>query len=214
VARRDAGIATMADLRHHRIGAARGTNADFLLETVLTFAGIPRGDVTIVDLPPEAEAEALAAGKVDAAALSDPHAARAAAALGPQAVEIGTELYEEFSFVATRAETLAARSDVLRALVRSLVCADRAAHARPAEAFAAMRRRFPERTEEELRAALARVTWEVALDNRAVAVLRREAEWLSMTGSGGDAEPDVQRLLHPDLLDAADPEAVNLALRP
>jgi ABC-type nitrate/sulfonate/bicarbonate transport system substrate-binding protein len=211
VARREAALRTAADLRHRRIGAARGTNAEFFLETILAFAAIPRDEVTVVDLAPERSVAELAAGRLDAAVLSDPHAGRAAQALGEDGTELRTDLYAEFSFLVTRSDVLASRRDALAALVRALVCADHAAQARPEEAFAAVRRRFPDRDERQLRDAVARVTWEVALDGRAVAVLRREAEWL---GRADDRGIDLDRLLDPTLLDAADPEAVNLAMSP
>jgi NitT/TauT family transport system substrate-binding protein len=210
VARADRGIRGFGDLRGKRVGAARGTNADFFLDTVLTFAGLSRADVTVVDLSPERAPAALASGEVDAVALSDPHAERARAVAGGHAVEVTSELYAEFSLLVTRADVVASRRAALEALLRGLACGERVLVERPGDALAAIRGRFPERTEEELRAALGRVSPGLGLDGRVVAVLRREADWLA-AGHGVGAAPDPSAMLDPSLLDRVEPDAVNLA---
>lgn len=210
IARRDRGIAAVADLRGKRLGAAHGTNADFFVDHLLALGGVPRAEVTVVDVPPEKAAAAIAAGEVDAVALSDPYAAHVAEALGEGAVEIVTDLYAEFSMAATRADTIAARRPALLAFLRGLACGERLLRDRPAEADAAVRARFPEQSEAAVRAALGRVTRGLGLDESLRAVLRREAEWMAHDGA---ALPDLERLLDATLLDEVEPEAVNLVTR-
>jgi ABC-type nitrate/sulfonate/bicarbonate transport system substrate-binding protein len=211
VARRDRGIESVRDLRGKRLAAAKGTNAEFFVDHLLTLGGVARDEVTIVDVAPEVAPAALEAGEVDAVALSDPHAARARDALGGRAVEILTDLYTEFSMASARAETIATRREALRALVHGLACAERFLLDHPEEAYAAIRPRFADLTDGDLRAALGRVTRGVGLDEVFSAVLRREAEW--MRANGGFAAPDLSSLLDSSLLDEVEPEAVNLLSR-
>jgi ABC-type nitrate/sulfonate/bicarbonate transport system substrate-binding protein len=213
VARGDRGVASFSDLRGKRIGVAAGTNADFLVELALRYGGVPREAVTIVRLEPEDSAEALAAGALDAAVLSDPAAARAEEALGTNARTVQTELYAEVSLLITRADVVATRGPALRALVRALACAERGIRERPDEAFARVRDRFPEQGERALRAQLDRVARGLGLDNVLLQVLRDEGRWLRDAGlSQGSASPTLD-LLERSVLADVDPEAVMLLPR-
>lgn len=206
VARRDRGVASFADLRGKRLGLAHGTNADFFADLVLALGGVPRSEVTRVDVQPPDAVAALAAGSVDAAVLFDPYAGYALAAAGPGAIEIVSEVYTEVSLLATRSDLVAGRRAALLALLRGLACGERALRERPDVAFAAARARFPELTGAELGAQLERVTRGLGLDEVVRAVLSLEAEW--MRGEGG--APELSTLLDPTLLDEVEPEAMNL----
>lgn len=212
VARRDRGVARIADLRGRRLGAATGTNAEFFVEHLLTFAGLSRADVAVVDVEPSAAVEGLARGELDAAVLSDPHAERARRALGGAAVELVSDLYAEFSLLSTRADVVESRRDALLALLRGLACAERWLVERPAEAYAAVRARFPERTDAELRVALDRVRRGVGLDEVLMSVLEREARW--MYGHDTTRRPvRVADLVDASLLAEVEPSAVNVLTR-
>lgn len=210
VARRDRGIAAFSGLRGARIGLAQGSNADFFVELVLRFGGVPRRRVTIVDLAPEASVAALARGDLDAAVLSDPYAARAEQLLGDAARTLRTELYTEVSLVVTRDDVLRARAPALRRLLRGLACAERIARERPEEALRGVRRRFPELAEDELRRQVARVRWGLGLDHVLLGVLRDEDEWLHEARGAEAARREPGRLVARGLLEDVEPEAVML----
>lgn len=213
IARRDRGIESIADLRGRRVGAAAGTNADFFVEHLLTFGGMTRADLEVVDLQPGAAPEALANGSIDAAVLSDPHAERARRALGGNAVELVSDLYAEFSMLATRADVIESRRPALLALLRGFVCAERALADEPARSFAAVRARFPERSGSELQLALERVRRSIGLDEVLWSVLVREARWLYASRDSPDPPPDLDLLIDPTLLREVEPAAVNLLMR-
>ena len=212
VARRDR-ISGIADLRGRRLAAADGTNADFFVEQLLTFGGLSRDELTLVDLDPDAASDALAGGTVDAAVLSDPHAERATRALGGEAVEIVSDLYAEFSMVVTRADVIDVRRDALLALLAGLACAERKLQDEPAAAYAAVRERFPERSDSELQVALERVRRAIGLDEVLWSVLAREARWMRAEATGGPGAPDIRRLIDATLLEEVEPRAVNLLMR-
>lgn len=93
VARRSAGIATLADLRGKRIGTQPGSSGDYFLQAMLHSAGLAPADVTYVPFMARTEApvsllpEKLRAGDIDAVALWEPQVERAKRAVGGDAVE-------------------------------------------------------------------------------------------------------------------------------
>jgi NitT/TauT family transport system substrate-binding protein len=210
VTRRDAGITTFRDLRGRRLAAARGTNADFFVETILRFGGVPRPEVTIVDLAPQDAVEALLARRVDAIALSDPAAHRAERALGNDAWVLTTDLYVEFSLLATRDDVVRSRPEALKALLRALECGARAAESDPELALSRIRARFADEHEQDLRAQVRRVTWSLGLDHLLLHVLRRERDWLRSSGHTSGAIPDLSRLIERAPLEDVVPAAVLL----
>jgi NitT/TauT family transport system substrate-binding protein len=213
VARRDRGVSGFADLRGKRIGVAQGTNADFFVDLALRYGGVPRDAVTIVDLRPDASVDALGVGDLDAAVLWDPAAARAERALGGNAQVVQTDLYAEVSLLITRADVLESRGPALRALVRALACAERAARERPEEALAHTLARFPGEGERALREQLARVTRGLGLDNVLLHVLRDESAWLREARLVSGEPPDLLRLVERSVLVDVEPEAVMLLPR-
>lgn len=210
VARRDRGVADFPDLRGKRIGLARGTNAEYFVDLALRYGGVPRHAVTIVYLDPAASADAVAAGALDAAVLSDPAAALAERDLGGNAQVIVTDLYAEMSLLVTRADIVASRGAALRALVRALACSERLARERPEEALALTLARFPGQGERALREQLARVTRGLGLDNVLLAVLRDETAWLRDAHLASGARPDLARLVERSVLAEVEPEALML----
>lgn len=86
VARKSKGIAHETDLKGKRIATYPGTSAAFYLRKVLERSGLTEKDVTIVQLPPKACAEALIAGTVDAMSMWEPHAEDAIRTIGADVI--------------------------------------------------------------------------------------------------------------------------------
>jgi NitT/TauT family transport system substrate-binding protein len=210
VTRRDAGITTFRDLRGRRLAASRGTNADFFVEVILRFGGVPRSAVTMIDLAPPDAVEALVAGRVDAIVVSDPAAHRAERALGHRAWVLTTDLYVEFSLLATRDDVVRSRPGAVRALLRALECGARAAEADPELALSRIGDRFADEREGDLRAQVRRVTWSLGLDHLLLHVLRRERDWLRSSGYASGTSPDLSRLVERGPLEEVAPAAVLL----
>lgn len=144
VARRSAGIATLADLKGKRVGTLLDTSADYFLEKMLAAAGLGARDVErvgLTDLP--AIPTALAAGELDAIAVWEPEAELAARALGADLVVFpGTGVYREIFNLNVRAEALAdpVRRAHLKALLRAIIRAGREMARDPAPARALVAR--------------------------------------------------------------------------
>jgi NitT/TauT family transport system substrate-binding protein len=132
VARRSAGIASLADLRDKRIGTQLESSAQFFLSEMLHTAGLTHEDVTLVHFmahtpkPISTLPEALKSAEIDAVALWEPQIQRAKHLLGADAVEFhDAAVYTEKFNVCTTQDNLddpALRKEIV-AFVRALITA-------------------------------------------------------------------------------------------
>ena len=102
VAKRSAGIRTLADLRGKRVVVPRNTSAHYHLVAMLRSAGVAESDVTIVTAPATGMAAAIMRGEADAISMWEPESQNAAEALGSDAVifqnnKVYRELFSVYS---------------------------------------------------------------------------------------------------------------------
>ena len=144
VARRSAGIASLADLKGKRVATQADTSAAYYLKSALAAGQLAEADLQIVASTPAAMADALIARQIDAIAIWEPQAERAALALGADAVSLRpNQPYREFYSLNTTAAALAdptKRAQIV-AFVRTLIgaCRDVAASPERAQALYAAR---------------------------------------------------------------------------
>jgi sulfonate transport system substrate-binding protein len=140
VARRSAGIATVADLRGKRITTAPNTSSAYYLHKLLGTAGLTTADVTLVPLTPLSSMPAALANRtVDAVTIWEPEIENAAAAIGADAIEFQPRpiIYRELFGLHTTAAKLAdpAKRREIVAFVRAVVRASERIRANPAEVW-------------------------------------------------------------------------------
>ena len=140
IARRSAGIETVADLAGKRIATMNGTSAAFYLHKVLLQAGLDEADVAITSTPrPHDISRLLINREVDALAIWEPEAQIAVAALGEDAVILDPDVgYSELYNLHTTAAHLgdpAMRARIVD-YVASVIAAQRAVVERPGPAIA------------------------------------------------------------------------------
>jgi len=124
VARKSAGIRTVADLKGKRVTVPRNTSAAYFLARMLATAGLSEADITIVPITPVTDMSvALKDGRVDAVAMWEPEAERAKDTVGNDAVVLqDRNVYRELFNLNTSTKVLAdpakrrAIVDLLRAL--------------------------------------------------------------------------------------------------
>ncbi len=140
VARRSAGVATLADLRGKRVGTQLESSAQFFLDQMLRTVGLTDEDVTLVHFmahtakPISTLPEALKSGELDAIALWEPQVQRAKYIIGRDAVEFhDPAVYTEKFNLCTKRENL--EDPLLRKkiveFVRALVTAAQRMKAEP-----------------------------------------------------------------------------------
>jgi NitT/TauT family transport system substrate-binding protein len=139
VARRSAGISSLADLKGKRIATRTDTSAAYYLKSALAAGHLTEADVEIVASTPKEMADALIARQIDAIAIWEPEAERAALALGADAVSLQPDQpYREFYSLNTTAAALAdpaKRAQIVK-FVRTLIGACREVAASPERAQA------------------------------------------------------------------------------
>ena len=100
VARKDKGITTTDNLRGKKIGVTKKSGGEFLLGTFLTFKGLSRIDVELVDLKPSEIVEAISNGDIDAAFTWDPNVYDIKKKIGDNAISwSGYTVGQNFYFV-------------------------------------------------------------------------------------------------------------------
>ena len=143
VARRSAGIETLADLKGKRVMAPRLTSANYFVVAMLRTAGLTEADIELVNLPPaqgdqtgmDQMSDALARGEVDAIAMWEPEPEDAIRKLGADAVVFqDRNVYREVFNLHARAPDLAdpAKRRSIVAFVRAVASASAALKSDPA----------------------------------------------------------------------------------
>jgi NitT/TauT family transport system substrate-binding protein len=132
VARRSAGIATLADLRGKRVATQLDSSGAYFLDRMLRSVGLTSEEVTCVPFMAHTETplslvpEALRNGKIDAVALWEPQPQRAKVALGADAIEFSDPAVytEKFNLCTTQSnlDNPALRKRIV-AFVRALITA-------------------------------------------------------------------------------------------
>jgi sulfonate transport system substrate-binding protein len=135
VARKSAGVQKVSDLKGKRVTVPRNTSAAYFLSKMLATAKLTEDDVTIVPITPASEmAAALKDGRVDAVAMWDPETARAALAVGNDAVILQDRaVYRELFNLNTSAKVIAdpAKRRAIVEFLRSLMTATDRLKAKP-----------------------------------------------------------------------------------
>ncbi len=140
VARRSAGIASLADLRGKRVGTQVESSAEYFLDAMLRGAGLTAAETTLVPFMMRTEKplnmlpEALRDGEIDAIAMWEPQVERARRLLGADAIAFyDPAVYtEKFSLCTTRGNLEdAAKRPRIVAFVRALIEASRHLRADP-----------------------------------------------------------------------------------
>jgi NitT/TauT family transport system substrate-binding protein len=143
VARRSAGVATLADLKGKRVMAPRLTSANYFVVAMLRTVGLTDADIELVNLPPaqgeqtgmDQMSDALARGEVDAIAMWEPEPEDAIRRLGDDAIVFqDRSVYREVFNLHARAPDLAApdKRRSIVAFVRAVADATAALKANPA----------------------------------------------------------------------------------
>lgn len=109
VARKSAGIASVADLKGKRIATIAQTSSGYFLHRMLAAEGLSFDDIVAVPISPlSGMTEALRKGEVDAVVIWEPESENSAQALGDDLIEFhGDDVYRELFNLNTTAENLA-----------------------------------------------------------------------------------------------------------
>jgi sulfonate transport system substrate-binding protein len=181
IARKSAGIRTVADLRGKRITTVPQTSAHYYVVKLLRSAGLQESDVTFVTVGRNDMAAAVGRGDADAISMWEPEAQRALELLGSDATVFqNNDLYREWFSLYSTTEVLsdpAKRTQVVE-FVRRLLAASEAVRTRPQEAMPIVARTIGQ-SEASVKGAWAHHAFPAALPANMLDILTEEERWVS-----------------------------------
>ncbi|HJW04500.1 MAG TPA: ABC transporter substrate-binding protein [Azospira sp.] len=211
VARREAGIEKMGDLRGKRIGYTPGTTSDFFLDSFLTVAGLRRADIRTIPLKPEEMLKAVADKEVDAVSTWNYPLAEITNLLGNQGrVFLDKEIYTETFNVAVQQEFVQKHPEVVRSFLRALLKAEKFVKEHREEAQSILH------AATKTDPALIQTVWDafnyqLNLDQTLVITLEDETRWAMKQHLVEQAPmPNYLDYIHTESLRAVKPDAVRI----
>ena len=213
IVRRDRGISRPEDLRGKTVGLARRTQAEFFLGRFLSLHQIPLKEVTVVDVDPFDQAEALASGKVDAVLAWEPNTFKVIKQVGNEAVAWPGQGGQDFYFLLlSREEVIKTKAAALEKLLRALAQAANFIKERPTAAQAIIAE-WTRVSPADLQASPLLKRYELSLDQGLLLAMEDEASWMIKNRFTDQAKiPNFMNYLDPEPLRKVDPKSVRLAL--
>lgn len=209
VARRDAGIASAADLKGKRIAFTPGTTSDFFLDSMLTALGLTRDAIQPIGMKPEEMQAAILGRKVDAVCTWNYPLTQIKRELGANGVLfMDQQIYTETFNLAASKALVEGEPETVRRFLRAMIKAEIFVARRPDEAQAIVAKAT--NTDPQL----VREVWDafnyvVKLDQTLLITLEDETRWAMKRGLiDPQAMPDYRRVIHEDSLRAVKAEAV------
>ncbi|RKZ37535.1 MAG: hypothetical protein DRQ37_01665 [Gammaproteobacteria bacterium] len=211
VARKDRGIATLADLSGKTLGVTIGSNAEYFFDSLLASKGQKDKTLRKVHTLPRDMARTLAAGGVDAIVSWFPNWKHAEEALGDNAVTyFGDGIYTVFFNLISTHEFIGRNPDVVSRLLRVFIRAEKYANAHPQETKTLLKTVFQlsEVVADEVFANYALQVW---IGQEFLIALEDEAQRAITKGLTKQTEiPNYLNLVHLDSLKKVSPEAVSI----
>ena len=207
LARRDAGISSLATLKGKTIGTVTGTNAEFFLDTLFDVNDVARSEVEVEDRIPGQLVTALLEGKVDAITVWHPDLARAELTLGAR----GLTLYGEDVFVyrfllVGQKSYIAQHQAALRQVLAALKDSNEFINAEPAQARAMLSKAIGLPLA-QLASTLTPADYRLVLDQSLLIALSAQARWALASSGQNKAAPDYLDFIRPEPLQAVMPDA-------
>jgi ABC-type nitrate/sulfonate/bicarbonate transport system substrate-binding protein len=181
IARKSAGIRTLADLRGKRITTVPQTSAHYYVVKLLQSAGLQESDVRFVAVDRNDMARAVARGDADGISMWEPEAQRALELLGSDATVFqNNELYREWFSLYTTTDVLAdgpRRAQIVE-FVRSLVAATSTVQSRTPDVMPIVARTIGQ-SEASVKGAWAHHAFPAALPPNMLDILIEEERWVA-----------------------------------
>lgn len=210
VARRSAGIASASQVAGKRVGTVQGSSAAYFLARWLSMDNPKALASTVVPLEPARILPALQRGDIDAAAIWEPVASNAAAALGSDGVLLENPgLYtQQFGLLTSRGLTKTREADLLK-LLRALLQAESFIAKQPGKAQQILATRLGV-TEAQAAAQMREHDYRMGLDFSLIDTMDSQARW-AIREMRVQPKPDtLQNVIETSLLRKVAPEAVQL----
>jgi ABC-type nitrate/sulfonate/bicarbonate transport system substrate-binding protein len=209
VARTDRGIRSAGDLAGKRLGVVRGTSSHYFANVFLLVNGVTRDTVNIVFIDPNAPADPLVHGDIDAAALYRPAGPQAVQQLGAKARVLPTQV--PYTVMVNLVAQPGLSQDNLVRVLRATRRGIELLNSQPARAQAMLAAHW--QTDAKTTAErLAGYDWRLGLSQNLLSTLEAESRWALREDlvDRSNGRPDYLELMRVEPLRSLDPRAVTL----
>lgn len=176
------GVSAPADLKGKRIAVTLKTSAHFFLETFLSFYGVPRESVQMVNLAPPDIVKSMIGGTVDAACTWEPNVERIKNALGSEAFAWPAQKGRSYNWLVVAGnDFLKANPSAVGRFLRALLDAETHARLNPHSAREIIAKRLS-LTEKGVKFAWPKFDLRVTLDQDLINIMEDQARWAMRRG--------------------------------
>ena len=207
VARKDRGIGKPSDLKGKKIGFTANTESDYLLYAFLLTEDIPLKSVTMVNLPPNRQAEALVNGEVDAVSAFEINAFEATKRLERDAVSWSADVSSHWLLAAR--ESSLRPSEPMERLIKALIRAENYLNDHEEEVREILARKWgfdPAFLQDSLQ----RSRLDVSFNQAIITSQINYAEWYMRKSGKTGPPPDVMDYMYAGILEKVAPETVTV----
>ena len=207
VCRKDRGITGPQDLRGKTVGVLRGAAPEYFLDVFLTYNGLKKDNIHIVDTKAEETTDAIAEGKIDAAVTWEPLLTAQLKTLRDNATLLTNDrIYNlQWTIVAGQAFVKVHR-DTVRKLLRALIKANEYIASNPGDAKAITARHVSEES-----VSFSDYIFDVRLGQSLLLNLETQARWaIRYRLTDKKDVPNFLPMMFTEGLEAIDPEAVTV----
>jgi NitT/TauT family transport system substrate-binding protein len=210
IARMDAGIGSIRDLKGKRVGVTRGTMPQFTLHLFLAQEGMSERDLTLVYADADKLMAMLKSGEIDAACLLRAKVDQVKAELGKAIVINDDALYKINGFVSVRADYVQKNPQIIERFLRACIQAEDFVLNNKDEAVAIYADHF-KLDKKQVLDSLKNSSFHVNLDQALLIDLEAKASWMIDEQFTDKKEmPNYLDFIYLDSMKKMDPERVSL----
>lgn len=209
VARRDRNIEEPSDLRGKVVGYTPDTSSDYFLYAFLLINHISPADVTLVDIPPSRQVDAVVNGEVDAISAYEMFGFKAFERLGKNGVSWDSQNTLNYHWFLAASESSIKSPEALDRFLKALIEAENFVMTHPEESQNIIASKWGF-SPELVRQAWSKTRLTVSFNQSIITSLQNYSRWeMERDGRSGDL-PDVLNFVDASALDRIDPRLVSI----
>ena len=210
IALKDAGIEKAEDLKGKRIGIYEGTQLDYFLDSYLLEHQISKDSLTIIDMDPQTQVQAITQGRVDVVVTWEPYATYISNRLKGQVKYLNTKLTYSTLWLAATLDTFARENpEVLEAYLKSIKQAQTYIndHKDEAQNILSDKTGVPL---EVVKSCWNEIDYELSLSERMLTLFEDQANWLQRNLAADSTVENFRAIINPGPMRNVHPEGITI----
>ncbi|WP_138431540.1 ABC transporter substrate-binding protein [Fodinibius saliphilus] len=210
VARKDHGITGPKDVIGKKVALAKGTQLEYYLDSFLLEHQVLKDSLTIVDLSPLSQVEALREGRVDVSVNWEPYATFSEQQLGPKSILLKTKLhYSTLWLVSTLSSFAKSNPEILTAYLKTLYQANNYIEKNGLEARKILSANI-EVPVSAIDSVWQKIDYKLSMSERMIQLFEDQERWLIRKGKADTTNLNYINLINTTPLNEVDPEGITL----